>query len=606
MNRALRHRGPDDEGLHVDPERGVAIGARRLSIIDVENGHQPLCNEDGSVWAVFNGEIYNHPALLKQLEARGHKLRSHTDTEVLVHLYEEYGEALPHALEGMFAFALWDARRGNLVLCRDRFGEKPLFYAQDDGGLTFASELRALTEGTDRRHDIDPAAVDAFFVYGYVPGPHTILKGVKQLPPGHLLRWNSGDGRCEVTRYWSPSRCTARFGQPVSELVAETGQLLERSVRSRLISDVPVGVFLSGGVDSALIAALAARNSTAGIKTFTVGYDVGTVNEINTARELAAAIGSEHDELTLSESDVAARAPGLFASMDQPLADQALLPTNALAEFARKDVKVVVSGEGADEVFGGYPRYRWLARGDRVAPLVPGRLTGVGAWAASRAPISERARHFQDMLGPGTIFERNLDWVTARRRHMRSRLYAERLQPSMSESALIRERSHWPDVVANGSPEAELMRHDQLQWLPDDVLAKADRAGMLVSLEIRTPYLHRELTEFAAAVGPAAHMEGEGKALLRALLAQLLPDMGRRRPKTAWRVPSAAWLRGPLAPLLEEQISHSPLFSEEWLKRDEVLRLASEHRSGLHDHSAVLWPVMTLGVWLGAFRSRMA
>ena len=286
MNRTLRHRGPDDEGMYLDRASGVGLGVRRLSIIDVAGGRQPVANEDAKIWAVLNGEIYNHPTLRQRLRGRGHLFSNQSDTEVLVHAYEEFGDDLVHALEGMFAFAVWDGRRRRLLLARDRFGEKPLFYSHKDGVLTFASELTALRAG-GVAGELSRDAVDAFFVLGYIPGPGTIVEGIQQLPPGHVLSWEQATGTVVVRRYWAPLPMPTRSPTPFGELVEEALHLLETSVKSRMISDVPLGVFLSGGVDSSLVVALATRNSSASLKTFTVGYDVGAVNETEAARRVA-------------------------------------------------------------------------------------------------------------------------------------------------------------------------------------------------------------------------------------------------------------------------------------------------------------------------------
>jgi asparagine synthase (glutamine-hydrolysing) len=604
MNATMSHRGPDDEGSYVDRESGVALGARRLSIIDVEGGHQPLSNEDGDVWAVLNGEIYNHPALRQRLIAAGHDLRSGTDTEVLVHLYEDLGEDLVHALEGMYAFAVWDARRGRLLLGRDRFGEKPLFYAERGGTLTFASELTTLLAGASVPGELDPAAVDAFFVFGYVPGSDAIVRGVREVPPGHLLAWSRGDPRPALRPYWHTPVPAGPPSEPFDQLVAEAGRLLEGSVSSRMISDVPLGVFLSGGVDSSLIAALAARISSRPIKTFTVGYDVGGVAETAEARRVADAIGAEHHELTLTEEDVARRVPKLFASLDQPLADQALVSLHAVSEFARRAVTVVVGGEGADELFGGYPRYRWMSRAARLGRVVP-RLPAQGAARlAGTLPLGGRQRRLADMVAPLPMLERHLDWVTDGRRHARPGLYGPALQGALVADGLL------PRVKAglNGHPPGDvastLMELDRRQWLPDDVLVKADRAGMLNSLEIRTPFLQRELSEFAASLPSDIHMSGgTGKAILRALLAKAAPVADR--PKTAFRAPASEWLRGALAPLVDAQLEAGSIFSEEWFDRGRARRLAAEHTSGSHDWSGVLWPMLALGVWLDGFRGRL-
>ncbi len=607
MCARLRHRGPDDEGVQADPDSGVALGARRLSIIDVEGGHQPLSNEDGTVWAALNGEIYNHPLLQEHLRASGHQLATRTDTEVLVHLYEEYGPALVHALEGMFAFAIWDSRRGRLLLARDRFGEKPLFYREQAGTLTFASELHALLAGTTGGLELDPSVVDAFFVFGYVPGPESIAAGVAQVPPGHLLIWDRESRRTELQPYWSPPETRGGAAEPMDELVVEAQRLLESSVASRMIADVPLGVFLSGGVDSTLIAALAARCSRTPIKTFTVGYDVGEVSETDFARTAAQAVGSEHHELVLTEAEIAERVPRLLSQLDQPLADQALVAAHAVAELARTEVTVAIGGEGADEIFAGYPRYRWLKRAGRLGELVPDAAAASGAALLARAPVRDRGRRLSDVLAPGPMLERQVDWVTAGRRHLRSALYGPLLSDALSEDRSLarlagRARLSARGGDANGDLIATLMSLDQRDWLPDDVLAKADRAGMLASLEVRTPYLERELVEFAATIPATAHARNGGKAILRALLDEALPQLGRSRRKTAFRVPAADWLRGPLAPALEQQIEAGALFQEGWFDRSAVARVRDEHVSGSRDGSSVLWPVLSLGTWLDAAR----
>jgi asparagine synthase (glutamine-hydrolysing) len=603
MCAKLRHRGPDDEGVHSDRSAGVSIGIRRLAVMDVAGGHQPLANEDGTVWVAFNGEIYNHRQLRDDLRARGHRFATGSDTEVLVHLYEEYGDELVHALEGMFALALWDARRGRLLLARDRFGEKPLFLCEQAGQLTFASELTALLAVKPNLRELDPAAIDAFFVFAYVPGPGTIVRGVRQLPPGHLLSWESGGGSVERS-WWSASVEDVHSEERFEPLVAETRRLFRDSVRTRLIADVPVGVFLSGGMDSTLVAVAAAEESSRRLQTFTIGYDVGEVNETIQARRTAGFLDSEHHELTLTQAEVGERAPQLLAAVDQPLADRALLPLNALSEFARPRVTVALGGEGADELFGGYPRYRWLARSSRVEAAMPaGVATLMGELArllAARAPVGARAA---ERLAPGPLLERNLDWVTAARRGRRSALYGPSLQAFAGERLL-------DDLVTQaGSPSGRgtarwLMHLDQVDYLPDDVLFKTDRAGMLASLEIRTVFLSRELADFAASVAASVHLGNGGKALLRAMVPAGLLDTSRlgRYRKTAFRVPVAQWLRGPLAGVMERQLECGAIFEEGYFDRAAARALVREHASGAHDHSDELWPLLSLGLWVDRFR----
>jgi asparagine synthase (glutamine-hydrolysing) len=599
MNRAMVHRGPDDEGIHVDRAAGVALGARRLSIIDVARGHQPIGSEDGSIWAVLNGEIYNHRALQAHLRARGHSLRTGCDTEVLVHLYEDHGEALVHALEGMFAFALWDGRARRLLVGRDRFGEKPLFYSERGGALTFASELDALLAGLPGpRPDLDRAALDAFLVFGYVPAPRSIVEDVHVLPQGHVLRWERDRG-ADLRRYWRPPQL-GPSPAAADDIVREIRPLLERSVRSRMIADVPLGVFLSGGLDSTLVTALAVRAAPGTVATFTVGYDVGAVNELDPARAAARRLGTDHHELVVTESDVAAEVPELLRRIDQPIADPALAPLHLLCRLARRRVTVVVGGEGADELFGGYPRYRWLARADRLRRVLPPAL-GAGAAGVLRARLRGRARRLADVVEPKPLIEHHLDWVTDRRRQLAPRLYG----PALAHSAgwrVTEESRGLAGLAAGDDVAATFMWLDQQHWLPDDVLAKADRASMLTSLELRTPFLHHELAELAAAIPARRHLTGRGKAVLRTVLADLDGHAPRARPKTAFRAPTGAWLRGPLAPALARQVERGAAFSEGWLDRTEVARVVAEHADGRADHSGRLWPVLSLGLWLDRFR----
>lgn len=369
-----------------------------------------------------------------------------------------------------------------------------------------------------------------------------------------------------------------------------------------MISDVPLGVFLSGGVDSSLIAALAARNSSAPVKTFTVGYDTGAVSELDEARRTARLLGTEHHELVVREADVVERFETVIGNLDQPLADQALLPLQAVAEFARGEVTVAVGGEGADELFGGYPRYRWLGRRVPFGGVLP-RGTARRALARTRSHgRAERISRVAELLSRGPLMERNLDWVSSRRRHLRDTLYGPAARAGSDPDAVLSAFSRL-GASANGvSPERRLMHVDQLHWLPDDVLTKADRAGMQVSLEIRTPYLERKLAEFAGSINHTEHLEPVGKSLLRELLGELLPAPTGRRPKTAFRVPASAWLRGPLAPVLAEQLSGGAAFSEGWFDREQARRVADLHQSGRADYAFALWPMLTFGVWLDRFR----
>jgi asparagine synthase (glutamine-hydrolysing) len=597
MAAAMVHRGPDDEGVYVDPDCAFSMAARRLSIIDVAGGHQPTGNEDGSVWAVLNGEIYNHAPLRDRLRRRGHSFASQTDTEVLVHLYEEYGESLVHAVEGMYAFAIWDRKGRKLTLARDRFGEKPLFYAESADELVFASELTALRVGLSSKPELDPDSLDAFFVLGYLPGERTVFQGLRQLPPATMLRWSPTSPRAKLSTYWSMPRPPCRRRESVSELADEGAPLLREAVRSRLAADVPVGVFLSGGLDSTLIASIAAEEVTGRLSTFTVVYDIGDVDEAVQARAAARRLGTEHHEVVLSLTDVAARVPRVIGSLDQPNADPALVALHAVAETARLDVTVAVGGEGADELFGGYPRYRWIRRAELMGRYFPAPIARAGAGLIRRS-LDNRAGRLADVLKPATPAERNLDWVTAGRRHVRAELYGPRLRERASSDCALEDAA--AVLKANGAldPSAQSMALDQRRYLPDDVLAKADRATMQVSLEMRTPYLSRELAEFSATIPPSVHLANGGKAVLREIAGRLPVISGTGRAKRAFQVPMSQWLRGPLAPLLEHQLAGGCLIAEGWIDPRALGKTIDAHLRGSVDQSALLWPVLVAGLWL--------
>src|SRR3954470_3816367 len=569
MNDAMVRRGPDDAGTHVDRKTKLALGARRLSIIDVAGGHQPLSNEDGTVWAVLNGEIYNHPRLQELLRGRGHTLSSGTDTEVLVHLYEDHGADMVHALEGMYAFAVWDQRKQTLLVARDRLGEKPLFYSVAGGELAFASELTPLLKA-GLAAELDASVIDQFFVLGYVAAPSAIVRGVSQLPPAHLLRWDAKTKQHSVERYWSPPGESERGKLDQRVLAEEVRALLEQSVRSRMISDVPLGVFLSGGLDSTLIAALAARETSA-LRTFTVGYATGEVSEIDAARRVAVALGTDHHEVVLSESEVAAGIPSLLAQLDQPIADQALAPLHAVSQLARQSVTVAVGGEGADELFGGYPRYRWLARAELVQEHVPTAVARPLAAGLAAASGQARWRRLAEVVAPGDPLVRHLDWVTERRRVERARMYGPQLQGFLAGTSVL---DSLAERVAdnNGSddPITRFMRLDLEHWLPDDVLQKADRAGMLASLEIRTPFLSRDLVEMAVTLPPSVHLKQGGKSILRQVLNDVAPQAAWGRAKTAFRVPSTEWLRTELGDVLHAQTEGGRLYREGWFNAGAV------------------------------------
>jgi asparagine synthase (glutamine-hydrolysing) len=591
MVTGLVHRGPDDEGLYVDPSGQIAMAARRLSIIDVEGGHQPLANEDGTIWAVLNGEIYNHPFLQRRLRDSGHRLNTRCDTEVLVHLYEDFGADLVHALDGMFAFAIVDQSRRRLVLARDRFGEKPLFYARRGHRLAFASELTSLLSGLGGSPRLDLDALDAYFTLGYVPSPSTLVAGVHQLRPGCMLEADLDTGLADERVYWEPPMPDgALAAMTMPDLVDETVELLDRSVRSRLVADVPLGVLLSGGTDSTLIAALARRIGMA--RTFTVGYEASSVSEAPEATTVAAALGTDHAQVILSMGELAEHAEHVVRALDQPIADPATTALHAVCMLARQDVTVAMGGEGADEIFGGYPRYGWLRRAESLA-RVPSALRARARHGVRMLELGGRSRRLVDVLDDNTTAGRHVDWVSDGRRSARATMYGPALSHLAGSDGVecLVARS----IDGSGSLEARLMRLDQGQWLVDDVLAKADRAGMLASLELRTPFLEPALVEFAASLPAATHRAGRGKVLLRQALKTVAPQI-HPRSKTAFRVPLAECLRGPLAASLDDHLQHGRMFDDGLFDRTAVGIALDEHR-GDCDRSALLWPLYAFAAW---------
>jgi asparagine synthase (glutamine-hydrolysing) len=600
MNRALVHRGPDDEGVYLDREAGLALGARRLSVIDVEGGHQPLANEDGTVWAVLNGEIYNHVELRADLGRRGHRLATGTDTEVLVHLYEEHGAGLVDVLEGMYAFAVWDRPRRRLLLARDRFGEKPLFYAARGGELTFASELAALGRGLGGGDPpLDPRGLGAFLTLGYVPGELSVRQGVRQLAPAHRLLWSAERTDPVIERYWSLPDREPAGSVPLEELVAGVSDAFAESVRRRLVADVPVGVLLSGGLDSTLVAAYAARASPHPVRTFTVGYDVGAVSETARARQVADVLGTEHREVRLTSEDVEAALPAVIGALDQPLADPAFVALHAVCALAREDVTVAVGGEGADELFGGYPRYRWLERSVALGHVVPAPVLRTGSRMMAQMALTGRRRRLLDVISPAEPVDRHLRWVTGGRWPDMRDLWGPALLDGPGFDAGADALEVMGASLAT-STAGRFMALDRGRWLPGDILVKADRASMLVSLELRTPFLDRRLAELAGAIHPAVHTGGGGKRVLRSMLAAAMPSLRAGPAKTAFRVPTAEWLRGPLRAALRTHVLDGRACGDGWLERGALSGVVDRHLAGKVDGTAVLWPALSLGLWLEA------
>jgi asparagine synthase (glutamine-hydrolysing) len=586
MSATLVHRGPDSDGTFVDGPVGLA--ARRLSIIDLERGDQPLANEDGTVTVVQNGEIYNYRELRHELERAGHRFRSRGDTEVIAHLYEEHGDRFAERLRGMFAAAIWDARRRRLVLARDRFGIKPLLYRANAGGLVFASELRALP-----RAEIDLDALEAFLAFNVVPAPFTILRGTRKLPPGHLLIWDGGEPRLERFARPAPAPAAEERRDDQAELVEELRGRLRDSVRAHLVSDVPVGVLLSGGVDSSVLAALAAEESREPLRTFSIGFEERSFDELGDARLVAERYETEHRELVL-RPDAALLLPALADAFDEPFADSSALPTYLVSALAAGEVKVALSGEGGDELFGGY--YTYAA--DLLA-LRAGGLARLARPLVERLPSSTRRASF-DYRAKRFVraahlppLERHHGWKEIFSSDARAELTGR--ETGFDPVDLLRARFAETD---GAELLARLQDVDLGVYLVDDLLVKTDRASMAHSLEARVPYLDTVVTNLALALPRRAKVRGlSKKVLLRKAAEPLLPRRIVHGRKRGFSIPAAAWLRGELEPFARDTLAADTLRRQGFFRPTVVRRLLDEHADGREDWSRQIWGLLAFTLW---------
>src|SRR3954468_1683071 len=583
MSATLVHRGPDSAGEFVDGSVGLA--ARRLSIIDLETGDQPIANEDGTLHVVQNGELYNYRELRRELERAGHRFRTHGDTEVLLHLYEAHGEGFAERLRGMFAVAIWDAPRRRLVLARDRFGIKPLYYRAADDELAFASELRALPRG-----EIDLDALEAFLAFNAIPAPLSIFRETRKLPAGHLLVWE--DGAVRLERFARPHPLEEREDDQ-AELVEELRSRLRDSVRAHLVSDVPVGVLLSGGVDSALLAALAAGESAEPLRTFSIGFEERSFDELADARLVAERYGTQHRELVL-RPDAALLLPALAEAFDEPFADSSALPTYLVSELAASDVKVALSGEGGDELFGGYYTY--------AADLLAERAGGLARLArplVERLPTSTARASF-DYRAKGVVragalppLERHHAWKEIFSPEARAELTGRR--HDFDPVDLLRARF---DETEGAELLARLQDVDLGTYLVDDLLVKTDRASIAHSLEVRVPFLDPVVTNFALSLPTRHKVRGlRKKVLLRKAAAPIVPPELLRRRKRGFSIPAAAWLRGELEPFARDTLSSDTLRRQGFFQPEPVQRLLGEHGSGRQDCSRQLWCLLAFTLW---------
>jgi asparagine synthase (glutamine-hydrolysing) len=612
INTALAHRGPDGEGVWTEPEAGVALAQRRLAIVDLSpTGAQPMLSASGRLAMTYNGEIYNYRELRAELEALGVRFRGKSDSEVLIEAWDRWGEEATLArLNGMFAIAMYDRRERTLTLARDRFGIKPLLWVQTGEGLFFASELKALLHDPACPRDIDPGAVGAFLRHGAVPAPWTIIAGIRKLEPGTVMRF-TGDSRApSLHRYWSPlTAVKERAGRSPSitfeEAVAEGEALLSDAVERQMIADVPLGAFLSGGIDSSLVVALMQRSTGGKVDTFTIGFAEKAWDESPQAAAVAAHLGTRHHTLMTSGREALDLAAAMGETYDEPFADSSQIPTTLLCRLVRQHVTVALSGDGGDETFAGYQRYDWGLRLAGLHTRVPTALrsaaglagglpVGMLAWAAGL--VRKGGPHAGHKAQRAARILAAPDFISGYRQLLSLTADPARLMNAPAENVA---EAYGTAASTTGSQPIEIMQlTDALSYLPDDILTKTDRASMSVGLEVRVPLLDHRIWEWSLALPTGMNRaDGRGKALLRAILGRHVPLALTDRPKTGFAVPLADWLRTDLRPLAEDLLPRAGAALDGPLKTSAVHDLWRAHLAGRHDHGPVLWAAMMLESW---------
>jgi len=604
MCTAMCHRGPDDEGVLAIPrsaaphEPRAILGNRRLSIIDVAGGHQPISNEDGSIWVVQNGEIYNFQELRQRLEASGHTFTTKSDTEILVHMYEEMGDEFVRDLDGMFALALWDDRRKRLLLARDRFGKKPLLYADRGGRLSFGSEFQAILADPTVGRDIDYAALDEYLSFMSVPSPLTIYKQIRKLPPAHVLVRDAQG--TQIKRYWS-LEYQPKIQIDEAEAVKEVRRLLTEAVRKRLISEVPLGAFLSGGVDSSAVVGIMAGLIGDRVKTFAIGFDDARFNELPYARRVAEKYGCDHHEFEVKPRAIEV-VPTLVKHYGEPYADSSAIPSFYLAKLTRQHVTVALNGDGGDESFGGYG---WHL-GSRIAERwqqIPSPLRAMAESVASglaplsshrRSPIARLARFMSAASRPRAARYRH--WLSVFTPDLKAEMYAT--QPPRYADPIEAIFAAAPSLDA-----IDAMLHADMEWyLPTDLLPKVDIATMANSLEARSPFLDWHLTEFAARLPSTFKVNGNtSKYILKKAVADLVPAENMHRPKQGFAVPVGSWFRGELKDYLADHILGSRFQQRALFKPAAVQKLFDDHQRGAGDYAHHLWTLLMLELWFREF-----
>lgn len=598
MNRAMTHRGPDDEGIHIDKNVGLAM--RRLAIIDLENGIQPMTSEDGSIVVVCNGEIYNFKELRADLEDLGYRFKTNADSEVIPYLYQEYGDEFVERMNGMFAIALWDAERKRLILARDRTGKKPLYWMHRHGMFLFASELKGIFKHPDVHREIDREALAKYCVYQYIPAPRSIQKGVHKLGPGEMLILHGGEER--IHAYWDIPLDEIHHVHSEKEVVDEITMLLKRSVKRRMISDVPLGVFLSGGIDSSSIVAMMTELvDPFSVKTFSIAFAEKSFDESSHARKVAEAFGTDHHERTLSPKDLIDLLPEVAQFMDEPMADASIVPTYALSKFTREHVTVALGGDGGDELFAGYPTFQ----ADRYATAyraIPSFLREhVLEPLVNHLPVSDENISFdfkakQFVKGAGIRGpERHMMWMGAFTPEEELSLF----QDAPSTAVFDDVERYWRQSHGASLGNRILYLYHKM-YLQEDILVKVDRASMATSLEVRAPLLDPELVSFVSRLPYSYKLRGNTmKYILKKAMRDRLPKGIADRPKKGFGVPVAKWFKNELKDVLCDELNETKIGNEGIFNPGYVSRLVAEHMKGKADHRMKLWTLFTFERWLG-------
>ena len=603
MCRTIVHRGPDDEGLHV--EGPAALGNRRLSIIDVEGGHQPLSNEDGSLWIAYNGEAYNFAEVRDELLARGHAFTTRSDTETMVHAFEQWGPEFLSRFRGMFAFALWDAKGRKLRLVRDRVGIKPLYYTLlPDGTIVFGSELKAILVHPGVKREIEPRALDLFLTLEYVPAPHSIFKGIFKLPAGCILTWD--EGRIDIRKYWDiepPAAGGDAKPASLASLQDELYALLKESVKLRLVSDVPLGAFLSGGIDSSTIVGLMRELGASPLRTYSIGFKDATYNELAHARRIAERFGTEHEDLVL-EPHALELTEKLVRHLDEPLGDFSIFPTYLVSAMARKHVKVVLSGDGGDEIFAGYEHYQ----AQRLARL-PGVAAGakMAGWATARLKPGDKKKGAWNKLRRFTqAFDHDADvrhfrWMMFLSRADREALYTDGLKRDLGGLPGLMDSAPFDDVyrrMADFDRTTGELYLDLKTYLVDDIMVKVDRMSMAASLEAREPLLDHKLIEFAFRLPGRLKLRGlTTKWIFKKTVERLLPKDIIYRRKEGFSIPIKHWLRVELREMMEDYLSEKRIAGAGLFRPEPIRAMIDAHVRGRENYSHQLWALLMFEIW---------